>query len=146
MTVYRRGRCFPYVARESPIWMASSLVGVSTRHRILLGQWPWWAWEASPFGAGCFELCRRSSIGREKAAVFPVPVWAQPTISRPERMMGIDCAWIGVGTVYPSVESARRIGSESPSSVKRAKMGGGERIGRILGNFSKKAKNYSSSK
>lgn len=38
----------------------------------------------------------------EKAAVFPVPVWAHPKISLPLRIAGMDCACMGVGLVYPA--------------------------------------------
>jgi ubiquinone/menaquinone biosynthesis C-methylase UbiE len=40
---------------------------------------------------------RRCSIGKAKAAVLPVPVWAMPRRSRPAKRCGIACAWIGVG-------------------------------------------------
>ena len=49
--------------------------------------------------------------GTKKAAVFPVPVWAQPNTSFPSRIGGIACTWIGVGTEYPFVCKARNIGS-----------------------------------
>lgn len=39
-------------------------------------------------------------IGIAKAAVFPLPVSAQPKRSRPERAMGMAWAWMGVGLVY----------------------------------------------
>ena len=35
--------------------------------------------------------------GRAKAAVLPVPVWAQPNRSRPARTWGMALVWIGVG-------------------------------------------------
>ena len=35
--------------------------------------------------------------GTANAAVLPVPVWAQPSTSRPPRAEGIVRAWIGVG-------------------------------------------------
>ena len=38
-------------------------------------------------------------IGSEKAAVFPVPVWALPRTSLPSKRAGIDAAWIGVGFI-----------------------------------------------
>ena len=41
----------------------------------------------------------RCSIGSTKPAVLPVPVWAPPMTSPPERTAGIACAWIGVGVV-----------------------------------------------
>ncbi len=40
-----------------------------------------------------------SIIGSTNAAVLPVPVWAQPSTSRPISTTGIACAWIGVGVV-----------------------------------------------
>ena len=42
---------------------------------------------------------RRCSIGSTKPAVLPVPVWAPPMTSPPERTAGMACAWIGVGSV-----------------------------------------------
>ena len=44
-------------------------------------------------------VARRCSIGSVKPAVLPVPVCAAPSRSRPARMTGMACAWIGVGTV-----------------------------------------------
>lgn len=41
---------------------------------------------------------RMESIGRVKAAVFPVPVWAMPMTSFRRRITGIALAWIGVGS------------------------------------------------
>ncbi len=43
------------------------------------------------------EPDRMSIIGSVKPAVLPVPVWAQPSTSRPISTTGIACAWIGVG-------------------------------------------------
>ncbi len=39
--------------------------------------------------------------GIRKAAVFPDPVCAQAIRSRPPRIMGMECFWIGVGRSYP---------------------------------------------
>lgn len=50
-------------------------------------------------------------MGRENAAVLPVPVWAQPSKSFPSSATGIACCWIGVGEEYPSVSSDRKMGS-----------------------------------
>ena len=70
----------------SATWAASSRVGVSTKAR------------------GCGPLGRPASIsrcssGRVKAAVLPVPVWAEPITSRPVNTSGIAWAWIGLGSV-----------------------------------------------
>ena len=50
-------------------------------------------------------------MGMAKAAVFPVPVWAQPIRSVPRKIIGIDSACIGVGMVYPSSLTAFKMGS-----------------------------------
>ncbi len=42
---------------------------------------------------------RMSSIGRVNPAVLPVPVWAQPSTSRPMSTTGMAWLWIGVGVV-----------------------------------------------
>ncbi|ODU54545.1 MAG: hypothetical protein ABS99_09140 [Acetobacteraceae bacterium SCN 69-10] len=71
----------------SAIWLASSRVGESTSTR-------------QPPRAGCRLLsARRCRMGRAKAAVLPVPVWAMPWTSRPASTKGMACAWIGVGAV-----------------------------------------------
>lgn len=45
------------------------------------------------------------------AAVFPVPVWAQPRKSFIERIVGMALSCIGVGLRYHSSVMARLIGS-----------------------------------
>ena len=45
------------------------------------------------------------------AAVFPVPVCAQPNISFPVKAAGIAFTCIGVGLVYPFSSIAFKIGS-----------------------------------
>ena len=42
-----------------------------------------------------------TSAGSKNAAVFPLPVLAIPTTSRPESSAGIACDWMGVGDSYP---------------------------------------------
>lgn len=124
MTVWRRPELRPYAVRESPIWMASSRVGVNMSERMT---------------RGCFVSAERSSIsGSEKAAVFPVPVCAQPMRSWRERITGMEPAWIGVGVEYPSDSRALRIGSESPRSRKWVKIGQLVERSKIVGLFSKK--------
>ena len=39
-------------------------------------------------------------MGKQKAAVFPEPVWAQAIKSLPFRQMGMEYLWTGVGLVY----------------------------------------------
>src|SRR5262245_9296032 len=57
-------------------------------------------------------------MGSAKAAVFPVPVCAMPTTSRPASTCGMVCAWIGVGLAYCSSTSARVMGSARPKARK----------------------------
>jgi hypothetical protein len=71
----------------SAIWVASSRVGDSTSTRQRAAR------RRRRFSA------RRCRIGRAKAAVLPVPVWAMPSRSLPAITPGIACAWIGVGVV-----------------------------------------------
>ena len=59
-------RWSPYARRACVTWMHSSRVGVSTS-----------AWTSGSSGS------TYSSIGRPKAAVLPVPVWACPITSWP---------------------------------------------------------------
>jgi hypothetical protein len=80
-----RFRCLPYSRKLSAIWVASSRVGASTTTR------------APPRGAGFGSFSRRCRIGRAKAAVLPVPVWAMPSRSRPSSTVGMAWAWMGVG-------------------------------------------------
>ena len=74
------------VSPTSSIWPHSSRVGVTTR---AVGC----AFLPSTI-IGALMFCR---IGSTKAAVLPVPVWAQPTTSRPASTRGMACSWIGVG-------------------------------------------------
>ena len=48
-----------------------------------------------PFRCSAAIACR---IGSANAAVFPVPVAACASTSRPSRSGGIDCCWMGVGS------------------------------------------------
>ena len=71
------------------IWTASSRVGarISARQALGLGR------------PGIARIWWR--IGRPKAAVLPVPVWATPRMSRPAICGAMVCAWIGVGVSKP---------------------------------------------
>ena len=62
----------------------SSLVGVNIN--------------TSTFVFSIWILCR---TGNKYANVFPVPVCDLPIISRPLKISGIACVWIGVGTITP---------------------------------------------
>ena len=42
--------------------------------------------------AGLTLVLRRWSVGSANAAVLPVPVWAQPIMSRPDITAGIACS------------------------------------------------------
>jgi hypothetical protein len=53
-----------------------------------------------------------------KAAVFPLPVWALPTISFVPIATGIARAWIGVGLEYPKAVTALRRGLARSRSSK----------------------------
>ena len=75
---------------DSSTWIASSRVGVRISART-----GWRAGDGLALASGA-SFCR---IGSAKPAVLPVPVWAPPMTSRPARMTGIACAWIGVGVV-----------------------------------------------
>ena len=78
-------RLLPYSLKLSPTCEASSLVGTSTRTRILL----------------LLELAFWSTLrrGNAKAAVFPVPVWAPARISLPFKISGIASFCISEGLV-----------------------------------------------
>lgn len=54
-----------------------------------------------PFRGMNFNLKMSSTTGTRKANVFPLPVFAEPTKSRPSRSGGIDLAWISVMLVKP---------------------------------------------
>ena len=78
--------CLPYAVKLSPIWIASSRVGVNIRALMVRG---------AP--AAGRSSCNNCSMGMANAAVFPVPVWAQPSRSFFARMMGMARSCIGVG-------------------------------------------------
>ena len=83
---------------SSATWIASSLVGAKT------------------MACTTFPGSNLSNIGREKAAVLPVPVCACPIISfSPSNNAGIVKACIGVGFSYPFFERAFIVFSPSPN-------------------------------
>ena len=73
---------------------ASSSVGVKITARM--------CYDAPPFPPFTSVPCafRRWRIGSRYAAVLPEPVGAMPNKSRFWMIMGIDCIWIGVGSLY----------------------------------------------
>lgn len=56
-------------------------------------------------------------MGREKAQVFPDPVWARPMMSRPWRASGMASCWIWVGLVNFMVSQASHKGAITPSEA-----------------------------
>jgi hypothetical protein len=94
-TACRSARLRPYAPKLSKICVANSRVGQSTKARgvrpFALLRTP-----RAPWGAGPASRWR---IGRAKAPVFPVPVWAQPRTSFPASATGMASLWIGVGVV-----------------------------------------------
>ncbi len=97
---------FTYSRRLSAIWFTSSRVGARMRARTDFG----WGRSSSPIS--------RSTSGRPKAAVLPVPVCASPITSRPSRTTGMALSWIGVGLVMPSLISGRVTSAERPNAMK----------------------------
>ena len=85
ITVWLTLQYFPYRAKHSSICSASSRVGVRISARTPL----WLGWLAAS----------RCKMGRAKAAVLPVPVWAQPSRSRPSSTGGMAFCWMGEGAV-----------------------------------------------
>ena len=76
----------PYLRAASFTCAASSRVGTNTKIR----------------GPRLFNACGVASkfkAGNIKAAVLPVPVWADAIKSLPSVITGIACAWIAVGLV-----------------------------------------------
>ncbi len=61
-------------------------------------------------------------IGRPKAAVLPVPVWARPIMSRRSSTSGIAFTWIGVGVVNSMLSSVRNMPAERPRSENLVKV------------------------
>ena len=57
-------------------------------------------------------------MGRAKAAVLPVPVWAMPRMSRPAICGAMAWAWIGVGVSKPARASASVRGVARPKAAK----------------------------
>ncbi len=75
-------RNFPYLLTACVICVANSRVGVKINMRGV------------PL---FFCMLKRCSAGNTNAAVLPVPVCAEATISFPSKISGIDLAWMGVG-------------------------------------------------
>src|SRR2546423_5958293 len=73
-------------------------------------------------------LASRVRIGKANAAVLPVPVWAVPIKSFPERTIGKARSWIGVGSVNPIAWVPRTTSLDRPKSLNDT-----ERIYPLLG-------------
>ena len=72
----------------------------------------------TPYGS----VCKRSSIGRANAAVFPLPVCAAASTSLPSSMGGIHRCWMSVGCNIPRVRKLRSIHVDRPKSPKVTKL------------------------
>ena len=102
-TPQRYGRYLPYALIDSSICSASSRVGVSISARM------------PPRGLFVIRL----STGSENAAVFPVPVCAQPSTSLPSSAGGMAFSCMGDGVTYPASATASSILRSSFSSSNR---------------------------
>ncbi len=60
----------------------------------------------------------RSSRGRPKPRVLPVPVGAWPIRSVPRRAIGSAYSWIAKARVMPAAASASTVSARTPSSAK----------------------------
>ena len=101
----------PICRTHSKVCSVSSRVGESTSAR------------------GPPSVRSRWMIGRQNAAVLPVPVCAMPITSRPVRQTGIAAAWIGVGRSYFRTARSARISGPNPSSSKRGVAAGDAEAG-----------------
>lgn len=63
-----------------------------------------------------FSLKINSIAGIRKASVFPEPVWADPTRSRPSKSGGMDFAWISVIVAKPISLIPINVASQTLSS------------------------------
>ena len=97
----------PSWSMVSWIWNASSRVGARTR----------------PRGGPSGEPASRSTMGTTKAAVLPVPVWAQPSMSRPCRAGAMAFAWMGVGVTKPIRAKSSSSGPDRPKDSKVSGVG-----------------------
>mmetsp|Transcript_716 Transcript_716/g.2080 ORF Transcript_716/g.2080 Transcript_716/m.2080 type:complete len:294 (-) Transcript_716:476-1357(-) len=90
------------------ICAASSRVGASTRAMGV----------DSPLGTGsCASMC--TTAGIRNASVLPLPVRAMPIRSRPPRMIGRACAWMGIGrSRFASLRACWRYSGRHSSSSK----------------------------
>mmetsp|Transcript_7750 Transcript_7750/g.22069 ORF Transcript_7750/g.22069 Transcript_7750/m.22069 type:complete len:218 (+) Transcript_7750:1300-1953(+) len=93
---------FPESSSTSWIWQASSRVGAmhSMMGRPRLQDSP---------SAICARIC--AIPGRPNARVFPEPVEAMPTRSRPESITGQLWAWMAEGSLKDAVHDIRSLGS-----------------------------------
>lgn len=62
-----------------------------------------------------FSLYINSTAGIKNAKVFPEPVFAAPTKSRPSNNGGTDLAWISVSVVNPISSIPRNVNSQTLS-------------------------------
>ena len=88
ITVWRSGRCLPYVAKLSPICAASSRVGVSTRQRV-------WRWPR--FGRGLGEPLQDRQ--RERRGLAGAGLREAEQVAPREHVrdrLGLDRRWVDI--------------------------------------------------
>mmetsp|Transcript_15924 Transcript_15924/g.28289 ORF Transcript_15924/g.28289 Transcript_15924/m.28289 type:complete len:239 (+) Transcript_15924:752-1468(+) len=93
----------PNASNCSPIWMANSRVGESTRQN-----------------SACGLSSSSWRTGSAKAPVLPDPVCASPIMSCPCSSCGMACSWIADGFFHPSVAAASASCSCTPSFLNSA--------------------------
>mmetsp|Transcript_363 Transcript_363/g.1034 ORF Transcript_363/g.1034 Transcript_363/m.1034 type:complete len:241 (+) Transcript_363:388-1110(+) len=104
--------------RTSYVCLASSRDGQSTRPT---GPVP------RVSGAFISADAHAMSSGNRNDSVFPEPVNATPIMSRPDRMTGSPCIWIGVGLTMPS-SSRRRTSARGSFMAAKESIGGGTSV------------------
>ena len=63
-------------------------------------------------------------MGSAKTRVLPLPVYDTPTQSRPDRMTGSPCVWIGVGALILLLRRQRSVARGSRIDLKVVRGGG----------------------
>ena len=101
-----RGRISTFKIEPSS-FASSEICLISSRVGAMISTCSWWT-----------SVCTRCKIGSKKASVFPVPVWAFAMTSFPLKTTGMDCSWIGVGSLIPCFCRAMMSSSQTPKDLK----------------------------